>query len=135
MSAPASNKFQDHYAIFNLDPKASSEEIQKAYAKAAQKYHPSNSETGDKDKFESVNIAYEVLSDPDLRRSFDKIKGVDQGGDPKFSGLPFFERMDAEPGCGPRSCACFTIAAEPVRSPPACPCGTSKTSWRRPKRN
>jgi curved DNA-binding protein CbpA len=93
MSAPLAGKFQDHYAILGIDPKASSDSLQNAYAKLAQKYHPDNPETGDFDKFESINLAYEVLSDPDLRREFNKLKGLDQQTAAKFSGLPFFDDL------------------------------------------
>jgi curved DNA-binding protein CbpA len=93
MSAPLAGKFQDHYAILGIDPKSDSETIQRAYAKLAQKYHPSSS-TADPEKFTAVNIAYEILADPELRREFDKIKGVGQEeGPPKFSGLDFFEAL------------------------------------------
>lgn len=93
MSAPLAGKFQDHYAILNIDPKASSETLQNAYAKLAQKYHPDNPETGDFQKFEAINLAYEVLSDPDLRREFNKLKGLDQELAAKFSGAAFFEEL------------------------------------------
>ncbi|HUA83044.1 MAG TPA: DnaJ domain-containing protein [Bryobacteraceae bacterium] len=90
MSAPPAGKFQDHYCILGVDPKASSETIQTAYGKLAQKYRPDNPETGDYEKFESVNLAYEVLSDANLRRSFDQLKGLDQETGVKFSGAAFF---------------------------------------------
>lgn len=97
MSAPLAGKFQDHYAILGLDPKSDSETIQRVYGKLAQKYHPNNPETGDKEKFESVNAAYEVLCDPLLRREFDKLKGINQEeGTPKFSGLAFFDMLGRE---------------------------------------
>lgn|SRR5690242_11035479 len=93
MSAPLAGKFQDHYATLGIDPKSDSETIQRAYAKLAQKYHPSSS-TADPEKFTAVNMAYEILADPELRREFDKIKGVGQEeGPPKFSGLDFFEAL------------------------------------------
>jgi curved DNA-binding protein CbpA len=93
MSSSA-GKFQDYYALLGVEPKSDVETIQKAYAKFAQKYHPGNTETGDKDKFDSVNQAYEVLSDPSLRREFDKLKGVDaEQGAPKFSSHDFFEAL------------------------------------------
>ncbi len=101
MSSSSAAKFQDHYALLNLDPKSNSETIQAAYTKLAQKYHPGNTDTGNAEKFEAVNLAYEVLSDPELRKGFDKLKGVDTGGDPKFSGLEFFEAMGR--GTGLRS--------------------------------
>jgi DnaJ domain len=95
MSSGVAGKFQDHYLLLGLDPKADSETIQAAYAKAAEKYHPHNPETGDDEKFEAVNLAYEVLSDPVLRASFDKLKGVDhESGRPKFSGADFFPALE-----------------------------------------
>jgi len=97
MSAPLAGKFQDHYEVLGIEPASSSETIQAAYAKLAKKYHPNNTETGDKEKFESVNLAYEVLSDPLLRQEFDKVKGVNvEEGGPRFSGLEFFEALGRE---------------------------------------
>jgi curved DNA-binding protein CbpA len=97
MSAPLAGKFQDHYVVLEIEPKADSETIQRAYAKLAQKYHPNNAVTGSAEMFEAVNSAYETLSDPELRSIFDKVKGVgqDQGG-PKFSGLEFFDALGRE---------------------------------------
>lgn len=101
MSAPLAGKFQDHYqdhySVLDIDPKADSDEIQAAYAKLAQRYHPNNSATGDAEKFEAVNLAYEVLSDAELRSGFDKIKGVGQDQSaPKFTGLDFFDALGRE---------------------------------------
>ena len=96
MSAPAAGKFQDHYAVLDVDPKADSDEIQAAYAKLAQRYQP-KSATADAEKFEAVNLAYEVLSDAELRTGFDKIKGVGQDQSaPKFTGLEFFDALGRE---------------------------------------
>jgi len=95
MSSGAAGKFQDHYALLGIETNADSETIQAAYSKLAQKYHPNNAETGDKVKFEAVNQAYEVLSDPGLRASFDKVKGVDhESGNPKFTGSEFFDALE-----------------------------------------
>jgi hypothetical protein len=91
MSAPVAGKFQDHYAVLGLEPSCDSDAIQTAYAKLAQKYHPNNRETGNKESFEAVNLAYEVLSDPNSRREFDALKGIGpREGAPKFSGPEFF---------------------------------------------
>jgi curved DNA-binding protein len=94
MSAPRAGKFQDHYALLGIDPKSDSDAIALAYAKWSEKYHPNNPETGDPEKFEKVNLAFEVLSDPLLRREFDNLKGVSlEVGTPKFSGLMFFDAL------------------------------------------
>lgn len=96
MSAPLAGKFQDHYAILGVDPKADSDTIQQAYSKLAKKYHP-KSPTGDAEKFEALNQAYEVLVDPSLRAAFDQVKGVTrEESAPKFSGPAFFEALGRE---------------------------------------
>ena len=95
MSSSLAGKFQDHYLILQIDSKADTPTIQAAYSTLAQKYRPNNSETGNEEKFEAVNLAYEVLSDPALRLGFDKIKGIDQdGGKPKFTGIVFFSALE-----------------------------------------
>src|SRR5580704_5735076 len=96
MSAPA-GRFQDHYAVLGVDPKAESEIIQKAYSRLAQKYNPKTGETADPEKFEAVNLAFEVLSDPLLRREFDRIKGVgEELSTPRFTGDDFFNAIVRE---------------------------------------
>src|SRR5271155_603057 len=85
MSSSAATKFQDHYAVLGIEPKADAEIIQRAFKEL-------KANTVDPEKLEAVHIAYEVLSDVSLRRAFDRIKGVNQNeGDPKFTGLEFFE--------------------------------------------
>lgn len=97
MSAPLAGKFQDHYAVLGVEPKSDSETIQKAYTKLAQRYQPKNAETGDPEMFEAVNMAYETLSDPELRGVFDRLKGVDvTDGGPRFSGASFFDALGRE---------------------------------------
>jgi curved DNA-binding protein CbpA len=94
MSSASAGKFQDHYALLSIETNADTETIQAAYSKLAQKFHPSNDATGDKVKFDAVNLAFEVLSDPGLRASFDKVKGVDhEAGNPKFTGSGFFTAL------------------------------------------
>jgi|SRR5689334_18702105 len=97
MSAPAAGKFQDHYKVLDIDAKAAADVIQQAYGKLAQKYHPRNAETGDQAKFDAVNLAYEVLSDPALKAEFDKLKGGgEEKAEFKFSGLDFFAALGHE---------------------------------------
>ena len=97
MSAPLAGKFQDHYTVLGIEPKSDSETIQKAYAKLAQKYRPSNAVTGDAELFEAVNTAYETLSDPELRSIFDQLRGVGQDVSiPKFTGAGFFDALGRE---------------------------------------
>jgi curved DNA-binding protein CbpA len=96
MSAPLAGKFQDHYAILGIDPKSDPETIQRAYAELAPKYS-NNSATGNPEMYEALNLAYEVLSDPEQRSVFDKVKGVgQQQGSPKFTGVDFFDALGRE---------------------------------------
>jgi curved DNA-binding protein len=96
MSAPLAGKFQDHYAVLGIDPTSDPETVQKAYATLAQKYHPNNLATGNRELFDALNQAYEVLSDPEQRSVFDKVKGVQKEGSPKFTGVGFFNVLGRE---------------------------------------
>ncbi|MEQ1883606.1 MAG: DnaJ domain-containing protein [Bryobacteraceae bacterium] len=97
MSAPLAGKFQDHYEVLGVEPKAELEIIEGAYAALAQKYQPKNPETGDEEAFEAVNLAYEILSNPVLRKEFDKLKGTgNEEAAPQFAGLDFFVSLGRE---------------------------------------
>jgi molecular chaperone DnaJ len=62
----------NHYDTLNVSPKATPEEIKQAYRRLAKIFHPdSKRETADPEKIIEVNAAYEVLSDPNRRRSYD----------------------------------------------------------------
>jgi curved DNA-binding protein CbpA len=91
MSSAAAGKFQDHYEVLGVDYKAGSEAIQVSYARLSAKYNPQSGSAPDHEKFEAVTLAFEVLSDPELRGDFDKLKGIGADDKPKFSGAPFFE--------------------------------------------
>lgn len=67
-------EFIDYYKVLGLDKKASQEEIKKAYRKLARKLHP-DLNPNDKDaqkKFQQINEANEVLSDPEKRKKYDQ---------------------------------------------------------------
>lgn len=66
--------FIDYYKILGLEKNASEEDIKKAYRKLARKYHPDlnpNDKEANK-KFQQINEANEVLSDPEKRKKYDQ---------------------------------------------------------------
>lgn len=71
----------DYYDILGVSRNASQSEIKKAFKKMAQEYHPDQSDDPDaEEKFKKISEAYEVLSDEELRKRYDKFgkEGVDQ---------------------------------------------------------
>jgi curved DNA-binding protein len=66
--------FIDYYTVLGLDKNASTEDIKKAYRKMARKYHPdlNPDDKEAKQKFQQINEAQEVLTDPEKRKQYDK---------------------------------------------------------------
>lgn len=65
---------KDYYEILGVSKNATIEEIKAAYRVLAKKYHPDiaeNKEEAEK-KFREINEAYQVLSDPEKRKNYDK---------------------------------------------------------------
>jgi len=91
MSSASAGRFQDHYEVLGVEHKAGSDAIQVAYARLADKYNPRTGAMPDAEKYDSILLAFEVRSDPELRIDFDKQKGIGEEDKPKFSGMPFFE--------------------------------------------
>ena len=67
-------EFIDYYKILGIEKTASDEDIKKAYRKLARQLHP-DLNPNDKNahhKFQQVNEANEVLSDPEKRKKYDQ---------------------------------------------------------------
>ncbi len=70
----AATDFRDYYAVLGVSRSAAADEIKKAFRKLARQFHP-DLNPGDKvaeARFKEVNEAYEVLSDPAMRKKYDQ---------------------------------------------------------------
>lgn len=63
---------RDFYRALGVSRTASQAEIQQAYRKLARSYHPDvNKDPAAEERFKELSEAYNVLSDPELRRRYD----------------------------------------------------------------
>lgn len=67
-------EFIDYYKILGVNKNAKPEEIKSAYRKLARKHHPdlNPSDKESHKKFQQINEANEVLSDPEKRKKYDQ---------------------------------------------------------------
>jgi len=85
---------RDYYEVLGVQRGASAEDLKGAFRKLAMQYHPDrnpdNPEAGE--RFKECSEAYQVLSDPDRRRSYDMFghSGVDTSGFGGFEGFGGF---------------------------------------------
>lgn len=114
------SKTKDYYKVLGISRDASEREIKKAYRKMTKLYHP-DKYRGDLSKEEvekkmaSINEAYEVLSNPELKERFDRgddpnsqegQNPFNQGGHPfagfaNGGGQQFMFRQQGAPGGNP----------------------------------
>lgn len=68
---------RDYYGLLGVSKGASDTEIKRAYRRLARELHPDvNADEAAQHRFNEIQVAYEILSDPEKRRI------VDLGGDP-----------------------------------------------------
>jgi len=68
----------DHYQTLGVDKNASADDIKRAYRKLASQHHPDKG--GDTRKFQEVEEAYRILSNPESRAQYDNPQ-------PQFNGF------------------------------------------------
>jgi DnaJ domain/PilZ domain len=68
---PAKTDTLDCYRTMQLNPDADSATVSRAYRLLALRYHPDNLETGNSETFLRISEAYQILSDPQKRASYD----------------------------------------------------------------
>jgi DnaJ-class molecular chaperone len=70
----------NHYETLGVNRNANPEEIKRAYRKLASQHHPDKG--GDTQRFQQIQAAYAILSDPQQRAAYDN---------PRPQGMPGFE--------------------------------------------
>ena len=65
----------DYYRILGVSREASDEDIKKAYRKLVFEHHPDRNpdKAGAEDRIREINVAYEVVGDPEKRRTYDRL--------------------------------------------------------------
>ena len=67
------NNLLDYYAILQIEKTASQDEIKNQFRKLAKKWHPDRKQGDDAEKkMADINMAYEVLSNPQRRKMYDQ---------------------------------------------------------------
>jgi len=72
----------DPYDVLGVERSASTEEVKSAFRRLAQRFHPDKNpdDDGAQQKFKEINAAYQILSDPQKRATFDRFGNAGAGG-------------------------------------------------------
>jgi curved DNA-binding protein len=82
---------RDYYEVLGVSRDASADEIRKAYRRLARRYHPDvNKDPDAAERFAEITEAYDVLNDPERRKTYDQFGHAGVGaGAASAAGGPF----------------------------------------------
>jgi molecular chaperone DnaJ len=86
----------DYYRILGVSREASDETIKKAYRKLVFEHHPDrnpNSQTAEA-RIREINAAYEIVGDPEKRRSYDRLHWGDETRDDVVDTAVILDEME-----------------------------------------
>ena len=83
----------DYYELLQISPNADSDTIHRVFKYLAARLHPDNALTGNQQKFQQVQAAYDVLSSPMRRREYDLKRKETQ---PLSMSIDFMDQFDGE---------------------------------------
>lgn len=69
-------RFKDYYKTLEVDERASTEELKKAYRRMAKKFHP-DANPGNRaaeERFKEINEAYDIVGDENKRKKYDQLR-------------------------------------------------------------
>ena len=90
MSQDTMTNKRDYYQVLEVNRSASADDIRRAYRRLARQYHPDLNPANDaEERFKEINEAYEVLSDPNRRATYDRFGHAANGFPGGFSADPF----------------------------------------------
>ena len=75
--AASNNDLPNYYEILGITRDATQEEIKTKFRKLAKKTHPDKTKKDSEEEMTKLNRAYEVLSDEELKKKYDKYLKVD----------------------------------------------------------
>ncbi len=85
---------QNYYKILGITKDASSEEIRKSYLSLSRVYHPDKG--GNKEKFQKLVEAYEILGDPAQKETYDHVSRLFSTEGDMNAAILYFLNKDEE---------------------------------------